>query len=516
MPATGAAWADLVDVLAQVREIADHAPAAVFVKDENGRYLFANRWLRQLLGIRADEVLGRTVSDVLPDALARRTEEHDRRVVAGQEVESEETVPTPSGDRVLMVVRFPFPLGGGPVGIFGIAVDVTDRRRAEAAALESARRAEEGLREQLALRDQLAKIAQSVPGVVCSFRQRPDGTACMPFSAPAIADLYGIPQDELARDMGPVFARMPSEDAQRVTDEIGASLRTMSRWHSEFRYEHPTKGLRWLEGTSIPMLEPDGSVLWHGYVSDVTERRRAEAALRETNEQLREAARQKDRFLGMLSHELRNPLAPIRNALFLLDRVDPASPQAQRAKDIAKRQVAHLTRLVDDLLDVTRIARGKIDLRRAKLDVAALARRVAEDHRPVMRERGLELTVATGSEPAVVDGDETRLAQAIGNLLNNAAKFTPAGGRVSVAVAAADGRAVIRVGDTGPGIPPTLLGSIFDAFTQADQTLARTEGGLGLGLALVKGIVALHGGDVYASNAEGGRGAEFTVTLPLA
>ena len=312
----------------------------------------------------------------------------------------------------------------------------------------------------------------------------------MPFSAPAIADLYGISQDELARDMGPVFARMPAEDAQRVADEIGVSLRTMSRWHAEFRYEHPTKGLRWLEGTSIPMLEPDGSVLWHGYVSDITERRRAEAALRDTNEQLREAARQKDRFLGMLSHELRNPLAPIRNALFLLDRVDPASPQAQRAKDIAKRQVAHLTRLVDDLLDVTRIARGKIDLRRVKLDVAALARRVAEDHRPVMRERGLELTVATGSEPAVVDGDETRLAQAIGNLLNNAAKFTPAGGRVSVAVAAADGRAVIRVGDTGPGIPPTLLGSIFDAFTQADQTLARTEGGLGLGLALVKGIVA--------------------------
>ncbi len=249
--------------------------------------------------------------------------------------------------------------------------------------------------------------------------------------------------------------------------------------------------------------------------SDVTERTRAEEAAHRAAEQLREADRRKDEFLGMLSHELRNPLAPIRNSLYILDRADPQGQQARRAKEVANRQVAHLTRLVDDLLDVTRIARGKIELRRADVDVAALAKRTAEDHRAVMEDRHLHLEVRVSDCPVLVNGDETRLAQVLGNLLHNAAKFTPGGGRVSLLVREEDGRAVLRVSDTGPGIPPDVLPTIFEPFTQAKQTLARSEGGLGLGLALVKGLVGLHGGEV-AVNSATGSGTEFVVNLPLA
>ena len=247
---------------------------------------------------------------------------------------------------------------------------------------------------------------------------------------------------------------------------------------------------------------------------EITDRKRAEAALREACERLRDADRRKDEFLGMLSHELRNPLAPIRNALYILDHAEPTGQQARRAKEVANRQVAHLSRLVDDLLDVTRIARGKIELRRADVDLAALAQRAAEDHRAVMQDRGLDLAVELPGERVVVSGDETRLAQVLGNLLSNAAKFTPAGGRVTLTLAADASEAVVHVRDTGPGIDPGMLEAIFDPFTQSEQTLARSEGGLGLGLALVKGLVALHGGEVGAFSGGAGHGTDFVMKLP--
>ncbi len=252
----------------------------------------------------------------------------------------------------------------------------------------------------------------------------------------------------------------------------------------------------------------------------ITERKRFQDALKQSEalhrklaDDLREADRRKNEFLGMLSHERRNPLAPIRNSLYILERVDPASAQALHAREVAVRQVGHLTRLVDDLLDVTRVARGKIELRRADLDLAALARRSADDHRALIAGRGLELHVELPDAPVPVHGDETRLAQIFGNLLSNAAKFTPAGGRVTLSLRVEGGRALVHVHDTGPGIASDVLPSLFQPFSQGRQTLARSEGGLGLGLALVKGLVALHGGEVGFAN---DRGADFTVALPLA
>ncbi|MBI5489715.1 MAG: response regulator [Deltaproteobacteria bacterium] len=240
------------------------------------------------------------------------------------------------------------------------------------------------------------------------------------------------------------------------------------------------------------------------------EQRRAEEALRE-------ADRRKTEFLAVLSHELRNPLAPIRNGVYILGRSPPGGEQARRALDVIDRQAAHLTRLVEDLLDVTRIARGKVRLKPERLDLSTLVRRTVDDHRAQFADRGISLDVDLPSTPIVVTGDPTRLAQVVGNLLHNAAKFTPSGGAVVVSLAVEGGKeAVVRVTDTGAGIPRDVLPHLFQPFMQADATLDRSSGGLGLGLALVRGLAELHGGSSTAASEGPGRGAEFCVRLPMA
>jgi PAS domain S-box-containing protein len=315
-------------------------------------------------------------------------------------------------------------------------------------------------------------------------------------------------------------------------DDAPASSRLMSRllageipaYNLVKRYLRKDGGIAWVS-LSVGLAHDDaGRPAYCAVVAeDVTDRKRAEEALRASeerlrvaNDQLREADRRKNDFMGMLSHELRNPLAPIRNSLFILDHVAPTGEQARRAREVATRQVAHVTRLVDDLLDITRVARGKIELRRTDLDLNAVAGRTADDFRALLSDRGLDLEVNLPAEAVVVNGDETRLAQVFGNLLSNAAKFTPAGGRVALSVRAQGDRGVVRVRDTGPGIDPEVLPTIFEPFTQGKQTLARSEGGLGLGLSLVKGLVALHGGEVTAFSGGGEGGTDFVVTLPLA
>ncbi|HET8540898.1 MAG TPA: ATP-binding protein [Anaeromyxobacter sp.] len=242
---------------------------------------------------------------------------------------------------------------------------------------------------------------------------------------------------------------------------------------------------------------------------DVTARREAEEALREEG-------RRREEFLATLSHELRNPLAPIRNGLVLLQRVPPGGEAARSALCVIDRQVTHLTRIVEDLLDVTRIARGKIRLQRERLELATQVLRALEDHRPAFDAAGVRLECAVGREPCWIDADASRIAQVLGNLLGNALKFTNAGGRVEVVVRREPDRAVVVVRDTGVGVAPDALERIFEPFSQAPQTLDRTRGGLGLGLTLVRGLVDLHGGSITAASPGPGQGTAFFVALPLA
>jgi CheY-like chemotaxis protein len=249
---------------------------------------------------------------------------------------------------------------------------------------------------------------------------------------------------------------------------------------------------------------------------DLAALKKAEEALRAANAHLTEADRRKNEFLGILSHELRNPLAPIRNSIYVLDHLPADSAQATSARGIIQRQTAHLARIVDDLLDVTRISRGKIELDRKRIDLREVVLRRCEDHRLMFEEGQVELRHDFSGSPLWIDADATRISQVLGNLLQNAVKFTPAHGTVTVGVAARDGTAEISVRDTGMGMRPEDVERMFEPFAQAEQGLARTQGGLGLGLALVKGLVELHGGAVRARSDGPGRGSEFCVLLPLA
>jgi CheY-like chemotaxis protein len=219
----------------------------------------------------------------------------------------------------------------------------------------------------------------------------------------------------------------------------------------------------------------------------------------------------------MLAHELRNPLAAISNAAQVLQRTPPDSPAFQRAGVVVERQIHHTARLVDQLLDVSRISSGKVELRPERLELDRLVSETCEDYRRVMETGERSLAVELPDEPLWVEGDPTRLRQALGSLLENAAKFTPAGGHVTVRAGRSDDKRMARVevSDTGAGIPPELLPHLFGAFVQADRSLDRAQGGLGLGLALVKGTIELHQGRVYVHSEGLGHGATFTFELPL-
>ncbi len=268
-------------------------------------------------------------------------------------------------------------------------------------------------------------------------------------------------------------------------------------------------GLRHYLSFKFPLRDRDGRWLLAGMSIDITEQKRAEEALRE-------ADRLKDEFLATLAHELRNPLAPIRNSLQILklSRLDAAT--AERAREMMERQVQHLVRLVDDLLDVSRVMRGKIVLRPERVELAGVVARAVETVQPLVEAQGHELTVRLPPESLPLEADPVRLAQVVGNLLTNAAKYTEPGGRITLSAGREGAEVVLRVRDTGIGIAPELLPKVFDLFVQADHATTKAQGGLGIGLTLVKSLVEMHRGTVEAHSAGPGRGSEFVVRLPLA
>jgi PAS domain S-box-containing protein len=242
-------------------------------------------------------------------------------------------------------------------------------------------------------------------------------------------------------------------------------------------------------------------------VRDITGRKRIEQTLLEADQR-------KDAFLAMLAHELRNPLTPIRNAAHVLGRLEVQEPRVQWAQQIIERQVGHLTRLVDDLLDVSRIVRGKVALKMARIEVAAVVNHALDMARPLIDAMGHRIAVRLPEQAVYLEGDPVRLAQVLLNLLDNAAKYTPAGGKIQLDVSVAGPLIEIRVCDNGMGIPAELLPQVFDLFQQGERTLDRSQGGLGIGLTLVKALVEMHGGQLEAHSAGAGQGSMFTIWLP--
>ena len=276
-----------------------------------------------------------------------------------------------------------------------------------------------------------------------------------------------------------------------------------------------TLGDRWLHVTVDPIRDADGDVKGGlCIVSDITDRRRLEEELRRRAEELAAADRRKDEFLAMLAHELRNPLAPISNALEAIRLARSNAAATEEALKIAERQVEHMARLLDDLLDVSRFTQGKIQLRKVPVDLTTILPHAVETSRPLIEASGHELLTSFPAEPVWLDGDPTRLAQVVANLLNNAAKYTDRGGRITLAADREGDEAVVRVRDTGIGLSAEMLPRVFDLFAQADRSLDRSQGGLGIGLTLVRSLVELHDGSVSVESRGPGQGSEFIVRLP--
>jgi PAS domain S-box-containing protein len=342
-------------------------------------------------------------------------------------------------------------------------------------------------------------------------------------AAVGMAEITGDGRFELVND---ALCRILGESRQRL---LGRSLGQVA--HGEERegligeLQRLVRGERDALVQELRFLRRDGEAIWVklavslardrgntdvrgvAVVEDITERKHAE-------EDLREADRRKDEFLATLAHELRNPLAPIRNSLHIFRMRGIHDPTIERVTEMMERQVAHMVRMVDDLLEVSRVSRGKIELRRERVDLAGVLRSAVDTSLPLIEAGKHKLTVDIPEGPLMLDADPVRLSQVFANLLNNSAKYTPQGGEVGVSVKVEDGHAVVCVRDNGEGIPPQMLGRVFNMFTQVN-TGARAQGGLGIGLTLARTLVHLHGGTIEAFSKGNNTGCEFLVRLPL-
>jgi PAS domain S-box-containing protein len=365
----------------------------------------------------------------------------------------------------------------------------------------------EQVRTETALRESEIKfraIANAIPHLVWSCL--PDGTH--DFFNDRWYEYTGLAADPAQSERWPEIVH--ADDLERAHRLWQHALASSEPYEIEYRLRyHPTGEYRWCLTRAVPVDGADGQLLrWLGTVTDVHEQRLAA-------DELRRASAKKDEFLAMLAHELRNPLAPIKAAADLLKLAGGDSRRLSQAAGIIDRQVRHMTELVDDLLDVSRVTRGLVELDKRPLDMNSVVAGAVEQVRPLIEARRHQLQVRAGAGQAPVCGDHTRLVQVLVNLLTNAAKYTPQGGSIAVDLRVEDGTVQLAVTDNGSGIEPSLLPCVFDIFTQGVRTPDRTQGGLGIGLALVKSLVALHGGQVRARSEGPGRGSVFEVTLPL-
>jgi two-component system CheB/CheR fusion protein len=369
-----------------------------------------------------------------------------------------------------------------------VQAEVVERKRAE----EAARQSEERFR----------MMADTVPDIIFTFH--PDGST--DYVSPRFYEYTGLPPGG-AEGFGWERSLHP-DDAEATRVQWAKSCETGSPFEIKYRFRAADGTYRWFIGRARPIFDDQGRIVkWFGSCTEIDDLVRADEALKE-------ADRRKDEFLAMLAHELRNPLAPIRNAVQIMKA--PAANDSVRvqARGLLERQVEHLVRLIDDLLDVSRITRGKIQLRKEPVALADVVSRAVETSRPLIDERRHQLTVELPSEPVFLDADITRLSQVLANLLNNAGKYTEEGGQIWLTAECVGGEAVIKVRDTGMGITPEILPRVFDLFTQADRSLDRSQGGLGIGLTLVRSLVQMHGGTVQAFSDGSGLGSEFVVRLP--
>ncbi len=468
---------------------------AIFLLDRTGRVASWNPGAERIKGYTAAEVLGRHFSVFYPeDAQQRRWPDQELKVAEEQGRFEDQGWRIAKGGRRFwadVVITALRDAQGELRGFAKITRDLTERRQRE----ETLRRSEERFRLLIEGVKDYAIFMLDRDGRVASWNagaERMTGYSAHEIIGRPLAVFY--PKDAVDK-------RWPEQEL------------AMAREHGRFEDE----GLRvrkngttfWADVVVTPLYDPQGALFGYAKVTrDLTDRKRVEA--------LEKAERRTSEFLAMLAHELRNPLAPISNALHLLARKPAADATEQWVRDVLQRQTGQMSRLVDDLIDVSRITRSAIVLARAPVDVCNVVRTAADASLQWMQARRHGLSLDLPDQELIVLGDETRLVQAVQNLLHNAAKYTSAGGRIEVQARREGATVAVAVKDNGMGMEPEMLQAAFELFRQGRQTLDRAEGGLGVGLTLVQRLVAMHGGTVEAHSAGPGKGSEFVVRLPAA
>ena len=409
-------------------------------------------------------------------------------------------ITTASGEKRLWHF-FSTPVGRDSSGrrvIVSNAIDVTEQRRAE-----------QGLRES----EERLRLAQRVSKIGTFEWNIQTGVNTW---TPDLEAMYGLPPGGFAGTLKTWEDLVHPDDRPQAMAAIGEALAN-GELAAEWRVIWPDGSVHWLAGRGSVFKDDDGKPLrLLGINIDITERKRDEEELRRLAAELSEADRRKDEFLATLAHELRNPLAPIRTGLQVLQRSRADGADTDQVRGMMARQTEQLVRLVDDLMDVSRITRGKLELRKERVELATVLQTAVETARPIIESRGHQLTVTLPPTPVFVEADITRLGQVFANLLNNAAKYSEPGGHIRLTVERRDGELLTRVKDNGIGIPPHLLPTIFDMFAQVDRTLEKSQGGLGIGLTLAQRLAMMHGGALEAHSDGLGHGSEFVVRLPAA
>jgi PAS domain S-box-containing protein len=475
--------------------IVESSDDAIIGKDVNGVITSWNEGAEHIFGYSATEAVGCSIAMLAPMVHADEMPAILARIRRDERVDHFDTVRRAKDGRLVPISLTVSPIkdeDGNVIGASKIARDISDRKRAE-----------ESLQgEKARLHATLTGIGDAV--IVTDTESR------ITLMNPVAEVLTGWKEESVGRPLEEVF-RIINEHTRRTVDNpvkrvmregtiVGLANHTLLV--AKGGSETP------IDDSAAPIKDTQGRVTGVVLVfRDVTERRRAEQTLLQ-------ADRRKDEFLATLAHELRNPLAPIRNSIELLRHADGNADLIGQASLIMERQVGLMVRLVDDLLDISRITQGKVQLRKERVELAAVVQSPVEECRPLIEGQSHELTVTLPPGPIYLEADPTRLGQAFANLLRNAAKYTDKGGRIWLTAERQGGEVVVSVRDTGIGIAAEHLSHIFEMFSQVTPALDRTQGGLGIGLALVKGLVKLHGGSVEARSSGIGLGSEFTVRLP--
>ena len=595
-----------------------HLPGFAWLKEASGKFVYVNDAMAKAFGISAEQALDKSDADLSPPSFARQYQENDAAAIQSEGgirlVES--YLHADGSTRTALVSKFPVMRHDGATLVGGIAIDITDRMRAE----DGLRRSEERLRlatgtgkvgvwdwdiatdrvnwtgslyamlgltheqfdgtiasglalvhpdDRAAVRNTLRRALDGEHGYEIEFRAlRPDGATLwmytnaevirehgkpvrlvgatlditrrkqmeialreneermrlalhgahagawvygadpqIAFWSPEFRELFGFTPDTPST-LDALSERVHPDDRAQMRSQFTELLRSgQGEFRQEFRITHPQLGLRWM--LTLGRIDRDGeAVHCHGISLDITRAKQVE-------DELRTQDQRKNEFLATLAHELRNPLAPIRNGLEVLRLTHDSGAMAEQARDMMERQLRQMVRLIDDLLDLSRISRGKIELKRERIELQTIVRTALEVSRPLIEQAGHHLTLDLAPEPLCVDADATRLAQVFANLLNNAAKYTNDGGHIRVRLLRDGAAALVSVQDDGIGIPPQMLPRVFDMFTQVDRSLEKAQGGLGIGLSISRQLIEMHGGTIEARSEGPGKGSEFRVRVPL-